>query len=76
MTGLRAPALSLLVVILLFETTSSFYLPGVAPTDYAKGEEMHVKVRTCDFMLPYYEICKMLALQILMSRIIMRVINK
>ena len=52
MTGLRAPALSLLVVILLFDTTSSFYLPGVAPTDYAKGEEMHVKVRTYDFMLP------------------------
>jgi hypothetical protein len=22
----------------------SFYLPGVAPTDYAKGEEMRVKV--------------------------------
>ena len=64
MTGLRAPALSLLVVILLFETTSSFYLPGVAPTDYAKGEEMHVKVRTCDFVHPYFEIYKMHTLHI------------
>ncbi len=39
-----AQPLSLLLLLLLQQYTSSFYLPGVAPEDYKKGEEMRVKV--------------------------------
>jgi hypothetical protein len=38
--------LPLLLLLLMVQFTSSFYLPGVAPTDYSKGEEMRVKVRS------------------------------
>jgi hypothetical protein len=45
MTAATQP-LPLLLLLLMAQFTSSFYLPGVAPTDYSKGEEMRVKVRS------------------------------
>ncbi|ONK76558.1 uncharacterized protein A4U43_C03F29520 [Asparagus officinalis] len=51
-----AAAFSLLLFLLLVASSSAFYLPGVAPRDFVKGDELQVKVNklsSTKTQLPY-----------------------